>query len=385
MLHPIHDSDPCPTSEIRETRNPGGEAGRSPSFLSTVIEKAGIAVAVYDTKGHCVFSSTNMASMMGETREAWCRRRLWDVGAWKLAGLLRDVMQTLVDGNPRCCGFDVPGLGRRVGTVNRIGDSEHALVAVTATALTPSTPPPREVTIDDLKAFAQATAHRVNNGLVQATCALDMLLEQSQEDSRSHRMLLQQALDSVLRVSEGVTEAAETLVRGPRPSFTVDLREVVEEVVRTLSHEDGARTVVNRSSLDQLRNTPGSAEEIRRAIRHVVLNALEACPHGSVQIEGFVVRNEELAFLSSGDVVQAGSYAVLEVVDEGPGLGADAMKRATLPFFSTKLLGRGLGLATTAKIARDHGGGVDMNTRPDGRTTVRVWLALSSDDAEVAR
>ncbi len=384
MFHPIHDSDPCKSSEIRAPKQPR-ERDLSPALLSDVIEKAGIAIAVYDTQGCCLFSLNNMVWMMGETLEVWCQRRLWDVREWKLAGLLREVMRTLADGNPRSCEFELPGLGRRVLTVNRIGDAEHGLAAVTATGPSRSAPPPREVTLEDLKAFAQATAHRVNNGLVQATCALDMLLEQSQADSRSHRMLLQQALDSVLRVSEGVTEAAETLLRGPRPFLTVDLGDLVEDVVRTLSHDDGARTVVNRSSLDQLRNTPGSAEEIRRAIRHVVLNALEACPHGRVQIEASVVRNGELAFLSSGDVVQPGSYAVLEVVDEGPGLGADATKRATLPFFSTKLLGRGLGLATTAKIARDHGGGVDMTSRPDGGTIVRVWLAMSADDAEVAR
>lgn len=384
MFHPIHDSDPCKSSEIRAPKQPR-ERDLSPALLSDVIEKAGIAIAVYDTQGCCLFSSNNMAWMMGETLEVWRQRRLWDVREWKLAGLLREVMRTLADGNPRSCEFELPGLGRRVLTVNRIGDAEHGLAAVTATGPSRSAPPPREVTLEDLKAFAQATAHRVNNGLVQATCALDMLLEQSQADSRSHRMLLQQALDSVLRVSEGVTEAAETLLRGPRPFLTVDLGDLVEDVVRTLSHDDGARTVVNRSSLDQLRNTPGSAEEIRRAIRHVVLNALEACPHGRVQIEASVVRNGELAFLSSGDVVQPGRYAVLEVVDEGPGLGPDATKRATLPFFSTKLLGRGLGLATTAKIARDHGGGVDMTSRPDGGTIVRVWLAMSADDAEVAR
>jgi signal transduction histidine kinase len=384
MLRPIHDSDPQPSSEIRETRTPRPEGDPSPALLSTVIDKAGIAVAVYDTQGRCVFSSANMALLMGETPEAWCRRRLWDAREWKLAGLLRNVMRTLVDGSPRSCEFDVRGLGRRVGTVHRIGDAEHGLVAVTATVLAQSAPPPRQVTMEDLKAFAQATAHRVNNGLVQATCALDMLLEKA-EDSRSHRMLLQQALDSILRVSQGVTEAAETLLRGPRPSITVDLYELVDEVVGNLSPPDAARTAVNRSKLRGLPMTPGSAAEIRGAISHVVLNALEACPHGSVQIGGSMVKNDELTYLSSGDVVQAGSYAVLEVVDEGPGLAAAAMKRATLPFFSTKLLGRGLGLASTAKIARDHGGGVDMTSRPDGGTTVRVWLAMVSEDAEVAR
>ena len=50
--------------------------------------------------------------------------------------------------------------------------------------------------------------------------------------------------------------------------------------------------------------------------------------------------------------------AQLSVIDDGPGVSPQALKRIFDPFFSTKENGTGLGLAITHTIARSHGGSV---------------------------
>jgi PAS domain S-box-containing protein len=66
--------------------------------------------------------------------------------------------------------------------------------------------------------------------------------------------------------------------------------------------------------------------------------------------------------------------ATIEVEDDGPGL-----PRPDAPvfdaFFSTKANGTGLGLAIVHRIVTDHGGSVDVESRP-GRTRFRVTLPL---------
>lgn len=70
----------------------------------------------------------------------------------------------------------------------------------------------------------------------------------------------------------------------------------------------------------------------------------------------------------------------IEVEDDGPGLpsGDPPVFDA---FFSTKPNGTGLGLAIVHRIVTDHGGNIDVDSRP-GRTRFRVKLPLSRQEAD---
>ena len=69
----------------------------------------------------------------------------------------------------------------------------------------------------------------------------------------------------------------------------------------------------------------------------------------------------------------------IEIVieDNGPGVPPDIMPILFDPFVTTKPSGSGLGLALVAKIIGDHGGVVDMNSRP-GRTRFRILLPVAA-------
>ncbi|MBI3045240.1 MAG: HAMP domain-containing protein [Betaproteobacteria bacterium] len=104
---------------------------------------------------------------------------------------------------------------------------------------------------------------------------------------------------------------------------------------------------------------------IQRLIANLVDNALR---HGKGEVE--VV------------TASAGGRAVLEVLDRGPGIPPREAERLLQPF--TRLdaarsgTGTGLGLAIVDRVARMHGGGVQLLAREGGGLRVRVELPLKN-------
>ena len=71
-----------------------------------------------------------------------------------------------------------------------------------------------------------------------------------------------------------------------------------------------------------------------------------------------------------------GKDILIEVSDNGPGLGDLRMEDLTEPFFSTKPSGEGmgLGLAISAQIINEMGGTLDARSDPAGGATFRILL-----------
>jgi signal transduction histidine kinase len=70
--------------------------------------------------------------------------------------------------------------------------------------------------------------------------------------------------------------------------------------------------------------------------------------------------------------------AIIEVIDNGAGIPAEARSRLFDPFFTTKADGTGLGLAIAARIVEKHGGSIEYRTDTGIGTIFSVVLPLSS-------
>jgi CheY-like chemotaxis protein len=70
--------------------------------------------------------------------------------------------------------------------------------------------------------------------------------------------------------------------------------------------------------------------------------------------------------------------AVLDVADTGPGISAQDLPRVIEPMFTTKATRghRGLGLTIAHSIAREHGGWLDVRSRPGEGATCTLRLPL---------
>jgi CheY-like chemotaxis protein len=84
--------------------------------------------------------------------------------------------------------------------------------------------------------------------------------------------------------------------------------------------------------------------------------------------------------------LRPGHYVRLSVADTGVGMDPDTVVRAIEPFFSTKGVGKGTGLA----LSMDHGlasqlcGGLAIASQPGERAVVEIWLPVSDQPAPAA-
>lgn len=64
----------------------------------------------------------------------------------------------------------------------------------------------------------------------------------------------------------------------------------------------------------------------------------------------------------------------IQVIDRGEGMDEETMRKALLPFYSTKRSGSGLGLPLCREILEAHGGKLSLQSDPEGGTVVTCWL-----------
>ena len=121
----------------------------------------------------------------------------------------------------------------------------------------------------------------------------------------------------------------------------------------------------------------GDVRFIKQAIAELVLNANEALPSGGTIT--LATRMTRLRWNKPDlDSEKTFSCALLSVTDSGSGINDDTRRHMFKPFFSTKPKGMhlGLGLPLVEKIARAHNGTLNITSRNQEGTSVRVYLPL---------
>lgn len=104
------------------------------------------------------------------------------------------------------------------------------------------------------------------------------------------------------------------------------------------------------------------AGQIQQVLINLIKNAFEASEPG--------VQAEVVLSITAGE---AGS-ATITVSDRGQGMSNETLKNATLPFFTTKEKGTGLGLALCREIVEAHRGKLRLARRDGSGIVVSVWL-----------
>jgi signal transduction histidine kinase len=142
-----------------------------------------------------------------------------------------------------------------------------------------------------------------------------------------------------------------------------DINEIAAAALR-LFEAQFARSAI-RVKLDLaegLPSVPADPHQLGRAVRNLVLNALDAMPEGGT----LTVRT-----LGHGEFVR------LEISDTGSGLTAEECARLFTPYYTTKQHGTGLGLAVVQSVVSDHRGRIAVESAAGQGASFRIDLPVA--------
>jgi len=218
--------------------------------------------------------------------------------------------------------------------------------------------------------LAAGVAHEINNPLTSVAGYAEALLRRLKEDPQlaadPRLEVFPNYLEVVVRESYRCKSIIESLLSFSRRSDgsmgPVDLGSLVLEVIQLVCHQtryDGVEILT-----DLEKSAPparGDAASLRQVLLNLTLNAIQA-----VGTSGTV----ELSVRAQGQSV------TFRVQDTGPGIPPEILDQIWQPFFTTKGVGRGLGLglAVTYNIVERHGGQVRVESQPGRGATFTVQL-----------
>ena len=220
-----------------------------------------------------------------------------------------------------------------------------------------------------LGTLAAGLAHEIRNPLNGAQLHV-AFLRRALEKKLPEPELLEAAVvvgDEIKRLARLVSEFLDFA----RPSALTTKRIIVQtlvtralELTAPLAAEAGI-TVTSDVPPQELAIVADGGK-LEQVLLNVVQNAIDALSPGGT---GHIVIRAR----------RHPRHVVIEVEDDGPGLPSPDAPVFDA-FFSTKSTGTGLGLAITHRIVTDHGGTVDVESRP-GRTCFRFTLPIGNESA----
>ncbi|MEO8636354.1 MAG: ATP-binding protein [Gemmatimonadales bacterium] len=211
--------------------------------------------------------------------------------------------------------------------------------------------------------MAAAVAHGLRNPLASLRASAQLV--QRHPTSPSAGEQLRAIVEEVDRLDRRIThlltfsrpapfhplpERLGSVVQGVLPAFAERLR--TQQVTLTLDFA---------ASLPDIPLDPMKMEQV---LLELIGNALDAMPAGG--------QLTLAARVASGPDRLPGLE--LEVRDTGRGISAEALPLVGQPFFTTRPDGTGLGLATARRFVEQHGGHLQLESRPDAGTTIHIWL-----------
>ncbi len=347
-----------------------GLAGSNAAY-EEILDNLEEGVLITDAHGFCKFANARVSEWLDIPRKGYENRKLSD--------LISD------PGLMRFIGDDLSSIReKKIGYLDLISPREMNLcVIMTPLDHSPSkdilillSDSEREnsrslsiekmARIESLMKLTSGIAHEIGNPLNSIGIHLQLLGKQIADLPSSKR----EGFEKGLRIIAAETERLNHIIRNflqaarrPPLRFQLEnLNAVLEDAISFLGEEMKKNGVLCRFRADE--TLPAfllDRERLYQAFINLLLNAMEAMPKGGTL--KIAIRHRE-------------KLVTVEFRDSGSGIAPEDLPHIFEPYYTTKPEGSGLGLMTVYNVVTEHGGQVEVSSKPGKGSLFTLRLPL---------
>ncbi len=224
--------------------------------------------------------------------------------------------------------------------------------------------------LGSLGELAAGVAHEINNPLGTISLYAQMTLDDLKEDDKENRESLQIILKHATRTAGIVKNLLEFARRTDLETRPIGINPVLEEALSIIAHQAELQQVnIVRQLSQDMPMIVGDANKLQQVFVNIVVNALQVMPDGG-----------QLTVESSA--APDGGFAQISIVDTGPGIPEENLRKIFEPFFTTKETGKGtgLGLSVSHGIIEQHKGRIEVSSKVGKGTTFRITIPVADKE-----
>ena len=239
--------------------------------------------------------------------------------------------------------------------------------------------------LESMGVMAGGIAHDFNNILMTIMGNAELTLAELPETSPQRENIIE-----IIAASKNAAELCRQMLaysgKGVIDKKTIALPDLIENTVNMVKSSISNKTTLNLKLKKNLPSIYADPTQVRQVLVNLAINASEAMEKygGVITISTGVADNltsssiQEYVVDASAD----GPHVYFEVSDNGEGFDSQLAKRVFEPFFSTKFMGRGLGLSAVAGIVKSHKGALYVQSEPDRGSIFRVFFPAAASLTE---
>jgi len=227
-----------------------------------------------------------------------------------------------------------------------------------------------------LEAMGRPTGGAIHdfNNLLTVIMGVTETLAADLEEGSEHQKLAITALRAAERGADLVHRLLATSTDDARNPTTIDCGAKVVTIAELVRHTIRGDVELTVSAPAYRLCCVVDRMDLTSALLNFCMNARDALPLGgelSLDVDSVLLSTRTAEPLD----LPPGPYVVFMVRDNGIGMSPATLRRATEPFFTTRVEGgSGLGLATSHAFARESGGRLAISSREGRGTSVALYL-----------